>query len=113
MAVRITDEGESEWRSVMERISVASLHQLHRQHHRTRKRADFPLWCFTRENLANRLMTQSRRRQRKLLVRSHAQRRNGTPSTGMPSTATLAASKCVACTRRSKAEAPAFDPSNV
>jgi hypothetical protein len=48
MAVRITDEGESEGHSVMERISVASAH---RQHHRTRKRADFPLWCFTRENL--------------------------------------------------------------
>ncbi len=24
------------------------------------KRADFPLWCFTRENLTNRLMRQSR-----------------------------------------------------
>src|SRR6267143_2827871 len=29
------------------------LRQHHRQHHRTRKRADFPLWCFTRCDLNN------------------------------------------------------------
>ena len=36
------------------------MRQHHRQHHRTRKRADFPLRCFTRKNLINRLMRQSR-----------------------------------------------------
>ena len=40
MAMRIGDQGESEGFSVMEEIPVA-LH--YGQHHRTRKRADFPV----------------------------------------------------------------------
>ena len=57
MAVRIGDEGGSECRSVMERISVASdsIDNI------TERESELTsLWSFTRENLINRLMRQCR-----------------------------------------------------
>ena len=50
MAVRVEDAGGSECHPVMGWIGVEP-----RQHHLTRKRADFPAGLASREHLANRL----------------------------------------------------------
>jgi hypothetical protein len=49
MVVRIGHQGGSEGSLVIEEIPVASDISIYRQHHRTRKRANFPVVLHARE----------------------------------------------------------------